>query len=159
MLTFASSDFFLIFKNHRLMPFGTNSSNDNTITAFFNFLSKSQTLYKDIFFIHWKNYKKAIKRSYTCKNEQIDQCCQQLVAMLCCTLSTTVVLHPINNCCQQPLFTVVHVQQPLFNHGWQSSARCFHQLLLALVLCQHRTTIDQTTLINIMNSTSVVEPW
>ena len=58
-----------------------------------------------------------MKRRYTYKNEQIDQCCQQLVAMLCCTLSTTVVLYPINNCCQQPLFTVVHIQQPLFHHG------------------------------------------
>ena len=34
---------------------------------------------------------------YTRKNEQLDQCCQQLVAMLCCTLSTTVV----NNHCSQ----------------------------------------------------------
>ena len=53
---------------------------------------------------------------YRCKNEQLDQCCQQLVAMLCCTLFNNVVLHPVNNCCQRPLFTVVHVQQPLFNH-------------------------------------------
>ena len=37
------------------------------------------------------------------KNEQLDQCCQQLVAMLCCTLFNNVVLHPVNNCCQQPL--------------------------------------------------------
>ena len=42
---------------------------------------------------------------YTRKNEQLDQCCQQLVAMLCCTLSTTVVnnhssqLFTFNNRC------------------------------------------------------------
>ena len=38
---------------------------------------------------------------YTRKNEQLDQCCQQLVAMLCCTLSTTVV---INHCSQSFMF-------------------------------------------------------
>ena len=53
---------------------------------------------------------------YTRKNEQLDQCCQQLVPMLCCPLFNNVVPHPVNNCCQQPLFTVVYVQQPLFNH-------------------------------------------
>ena len=35
---------------------------------------------------------------YKRKNEQLDQCCQQLVAMLCCTLFNNVVLHPVNNC-------------------------------------------------------------
>ena len=45
--------------------------------------------------------------------------------MLCCTLSNNVVLHPVNNCCQQPLFTVVHVQQLLFNHCWHRSTSFF----------------------------------
>ena len=45
--------------------------------------------------------------------------------MLCCTLFNNVVLHPVNNCCQQPLFTVVHVQQPLFNRCWQRSTSFF----------------------------------
>ena len=43
----------------------------------------------------------------TRKNEQLDQRCQQLVAMLFSTTCYNVVLHPINNCCQQALFTVV----------------------------------------------------
>ena len=42
----------------------------------------------------------APRLTYTRKNEQLNQCCQQLVAMLCCTLPTTVV----NNHCSQ-LFT------------------------------------------------------
>ena len=33
--------------------------------------------------------------NYTRKNEQLDQCCQQLVGMLCCTLFNSVVLHPV----------------------------------------------------------------
>ena len=35
---------------------------------------------------------------YTRKNEQLDQCCQQLVLMLCCTLSTMLCC-TLNNCC------------------------------------------------------------
>ena len=58
------------------------------------------------------------------KMNNLMQCCLQLVAMLCCTLSNNVVLHPvltlsttvvITTTIQQP-FTVVHVQQPLFSH-------------------------------------------
>ena len=59
------------------------------------------------FVIAWSLY---ANDNYTRKNEQLDQCCQQLVAILCCTFSNNVVLHPVNNCCQQPLFTVVHIQ-------------------------------------------------
>ena len=50
---------------------------------------------------------KQISYVYTRKNEQLDQCCQQLVAMLFSTTCYNVVLHPINNCCQQALFKVV----------------------------------------------------
>ena len=46
------------------------------------------------------NSKNSELSNFLPKNEQLDQCCQQLVAMLCCTLSTTVV----NNHCSQ-LFT------------------------------------------------------
>ena len=97
---------------------------------------------------------------YTCKNEQLDQCCRQLVAMLCCTLSTTVV----NNCSSQ-LLTVNNQCSIIVDNHQQAF---FHQLLSALVpttlwqhrttICQHRTTIDRTILINIGNSTSAVEP-
>ena len=41
------------------------------------------------------------------KNEQLDQCCQQLVAMLFSTTCYNVVLHPINNCCQQLTTSIV----------------------------------------------------
>ena len=65
--------------------------------------------------------------------------CCTLSTMLCCTLSTTVV----NNHC-----SVVHGQQPLLT--------TINKLVLALVptivLCQDRTTIDRTILINIVNS-------
>ena len=105
--------------------------------------------------------------AYTSKNEQLDQCCQQLVAilyctlstMLCCTLSTTVV----NNHCSQ-LFTfnnycsiVVDNDQQAFFINYIVSL-CSSNIVPTIVLCQHRTTIDRTILINIVNSTSVVEP-
>ena len=41
--------------------------------------------------------KNRIFNFYTRKNEQLDQCRQQLVAMLCRTLFNNVVLHPVNN--------------------------------------------------------------
>ena len=45
--------------------------------------------------------------AYTRRNEQLDQRCQQLVAILFSKTYYNVVLHPINSCCQQALFTVV----------------------------------------------------
>ena len=77
------------------------------------------------------------------------------------------VLHPVNNCFQQPLFTVVHVQQPLFNHCWERSTSLFinycqllfqQHIVTTNAFCQYWTTIDRTILNNIVNSTSVVEP-
>ena len=60
-----------------------------------------------------------------------------MLSTSCCNVVlhtvNNVVLHLVNNCCQQLLFTVVHVQQTLFNHCWKRSASFFHQLLSALV--------------------------
>ena len=107
---------------------------------------------------------------YTQKNEQLDQCCQQVVAMFCCTLSTML-------CCTLSttvvnkttiLFTVVHGQRSLLNRSMLTiinklvsstiASSCSDNIVTTIVLCQHRTTIDRTILINIVNLTSVVEP-
>ena len=114
-------------------------------------------------------------RSTRAKMNNLMQCCQQLVAMLCCTLSNHVVLHTVEPCCaascQQLLSTtIVHscsrsttiVQSLLKTINKLVSSTiadsCSNNIVTTIVLCQHRTTIDQTILINIVNSTSVVEP-
>ena len=89
----------------------------------------------------------------TQKNEQLDA----MLSITCCN----VVLHPVNYCCQQPLFTVVHIQHvhsiiivqsllttisKLFSSNIVSS--CPNNIVTTIVLCQHRTTIDRTMLIN-----------
>ena len=103
---------------------------------------------------------------YTRKNEQLDQCCQQLVVMLCCILSTTLCCTlsttVVNNHCSQ-LFTFNnHCSIIVDNHRQACLSTivgsCSNNIVAIIVLCQHRTTIDRTMLINIVNSTSVVEP-
>ena len=100
--------------------------------------------------------------NYTRKTEQLDQCCQQLV-----------VLHTVQQCCAAPCqqlvsTTIVHscsrstiVQSLLttINKLFPSTivSLCSNNIVTTIVLCQHRTTIDRTILINIVNSTSVVE--
>ena len=100
--------------------------------------------------------------NYTLKTEQLDQCCQ------------LVVLHTVQQCCAAPCqqllsTTVVHgcsrstiVQSLLttINKLFSSTivSPCSNNIVTTIVLCQHRTTIDRTILINIVNSTSVVEP-
>ena len=94
-------------------------------------------------------------------------------------LSTTccnVVLHTVQQCCAAPCqqllsTTIVHscsrsatiVQSLLttINNLFSSTivSSCSNNIVTTIVLCQHRTTIDRTILINIVNSTSVVEPW
>ena len=91
---------------------------------------------------------------YRRKNEQLDQCCQQLVAMLCCTLSTTIV----HSCSRST--TIVQSLLTTINKLFLSTivGSCSNNVVTIVVLCQHRTTIDRTILINIVNSTSVAEP-
>ena len=79
--------------------------------------------------------------------------------MLHCTLSTTV----FNNHCSQLVtfnnhcsIIVDNDQQAFFINYCQLMS---NNIVTTLVLCQHRTTIDRTILINIVNSTSVVKPW
>ena len=115
---------------------------------------------------------------YTQKNEQLDQCCQQVVAMFCCTLSTMLCCTLSTMlCCTLSttvvnkttiLFTVVHGQRSLLNRSMLTIinklvsstivSSCSDNIVTTIVLCQHRTTIDRTILINIVNLTSVVEP-
>ena len=52
---------------------------------------------------------------------------------------------------------LTNVVNKLFSSTMVSS--CSNNIVTTIVLCQHRTTIDRTILINIVNSTSVVEPW
>ena len=73
--------------------------------------------------------------------------CQQLLStsiVHSCSPSTTIV---------QSLLTTIN---KLFSSTIVSS--CSNNIVTTIVLCQHRTTIDRTILINIVNSTSVVEP-
>ena len=68
---------------------------------------------------------------YTRKNEQLDQCCQQLVATLCCTLSTMLGCNlsiVVNNHCSQ-LFTVNnHCSIIVDNHQQAFSINYFRLL-------------------------------
>ena len=87
------------------------------------------------------------------------QCCaapyQQYCAAPCQQLlSTTIVqLFTFNNYCS----IVVDNDQQAFFINYIVSL-CSNNIVPTIVLCQHRTTIDRTILINIVNSTSVVEP-
>ena len=105
------------------------------------------------------------------KMNNLMQCCLQLVAMLCCTLSNNVVLHPVLTLSTTVVkTTIVHscsrsttiVQSLLTTINKLVSSTivdsCSNNIVTTIVLCQHRTTIDQTILTNIVNSTSVVEP-
>ena len=108
-----------------------------------------------------------LKVYYTRKNEPLDA----MLSTTCCN----VVLRTVEQCCaarcqQLLLTTIVHscsrsttiVQSLLttINKFVSSSIvdSCSNNIVTTIVLCQHRTTIDQTILINIVNSTSVVEP-
>ena len=104
---------------------------------------------------------------YTRKNEQLDA----MLSTTCCN----VVLHTVEQFCAAPcpqllLTTIVHscsrsttiVQSLLttINKLFSSTivSSCSNNIATTIVLCQHRTTFDRTILINIFNSTSVVEP-
>ena len=85
------------------------------------------------------------------------------------------VVHNLLQCCAAPCqqllsTTIVHscsrstiiVQSLLktFNKLFLSTivSSCSKNIVKTIVLCQHRTTIDRTMFIDIVNSTSVVEP-
>ena len=104
---------------------------------------------------------------YTRKNEQLDA----MLSTTCCN----VVLHTVEQCCAGPcqqllLTTIVHscshsttiVQSLLTTIDKLVSSTIVdsysNNIVTTIVLCQHRTTIGQTILINIVNSTRVVEP-
>ena len=88
-----------------------------------------------------------LHRRYLCLLHAKKWTTWSMLSTTCCNA----VLHPVNNCCQRPLLTVVHVQKSLFNHcqwstcivndqHWQWSTSFFiHQLLSALV----PTTLSQ----------------
>ena len=84
--------------------------------------------------------------------------CCTLSTMLCCTLSTTVV----NNHCSQLFMVNNHCSIIVDNHQQACFINycrlLFNNIVIIIILSQHRTTIDRTILINIVNSTSVVEP-
>ena len=91
-------------------------------------------------------------------NNLLQCCAAHCQTMLCRTLSTTVVN---NHCSQLFMFNnhcsiIVENDQQVFSSTIFGS--CSNNIVTTIVLCQHRTTIDQTILINIVNSTSVVEP-
>ena len=81
--------------------------------------------------------------------------CQQCCAAPCQQLLSTTI---VDNC--SCLTTIVQSLLTTINKLFPSTIvpSCFNNIVTTIVLCQHRATIDQTTLINIVNSTSVVEP-
>ena len=86
-------------------------------------------------------------------------CCaapsQQCCAAPCQQLLSTTIVHSCSRSTiiVQSLLTTIN---KLFSSTIVSS--CSNNIVTIIVLCQHRTTIDRTILINIVNSTSVVEP-
>ena len=80
------------------------------------------------------------------------QCC----AAPCQQLLSTTIVHSCSRSTiiVQSLLTTI---KKLFSSTIVSS--CSNNIVTTIVLCQHWTTIDRTILINIVNSTSVVEPW
>ena len=133
-----------------------------TIRASFPSMSNSRSrglsCMKVIFFSHAKGRlfsHGAIE--YTRKSEQLDQCCQQLVAMLCCTLSTTVA----DNRCSQ-LFTVNNHCSIIVDNHQQACFINYYGLLFQQALEQLQFFFVNTKQIlidymNIVNSTGVVE--
>ena len=80
------------------------------------------------------------------------QCC----AAHCSTMLSTTIVH---SCSRST--TIVHSLLTTINKLFSSTivSSCSNNIVTTIVLCQHRTTIDRTILIiNIVNSTSVVEP-
>ena len=79
------------------------------------------------------------------------QCC----AAPCQQLSSTTIVHSCSRSTiiVQSLLTTIN---KLFSSTIVSS--CSNNIVTTIVLCQHPTSIDRTILINIVNSTSVVEP-
>ena len=79
------------------------------------------------------------------------QCC----AAPCQQLLSTTIVHSCSRSTiiVQSLLTTIN---KLFSSTIVSS--CSNDIVTTIVLCQHRTTIDRTILINTVNSTSVVEP-
>ena len=81
--------------------------------------------------------------------------CQQCCAAPCQQLLSTTIVHSCSRSTTivQSLLTTIN---KLFSSTIVSS--CSNNIVTIIVLCQHRTTIDRTILINIVNLTSVVEP-
>ena len=81
--------------------------------------------------------------------------CQQCCAAPCQQLLSTTIVHSCSRSTiiVQSLLTTIN---KLFSSTIVSSSS--RNIVTTIVLCQNRTTIDIKMLINIMNSTSVVEP-
>ena len=92
-----------------------------------------------------------------------------LIKKLLSTTYYNVMPCPANNPCHQQLFPIVHGQQSLLIQSFTSIYKlvtstvvvfCSNNIVITIVLCQHRATVDRAILINnIVNSSSVVEPW
>ena len=81
--------------------------------------------------------------------------CQQCCAAHCQKLLSTTIVH---SCSRSTI--IVQSLLTTINKLVSSTivGSCSNNIVTIIVLCQHRTTIDRTILINIVNSTSVVEP-
>ena len=91
-------------------------------------------------------------------NNLLQRCaapCQQCCAAHCQKLLSTTIVHSCSRSTiiVQSLSTTIN---KLFSSSSVSS--CFKNIVTTIVFCQHRTSIDRTILINIVNSTSAVEP-
>ena len=81
--------------------------------------------------------------------------CQQRCAALSEQLLSTTIVHSCSGSTiiVQSFFTAINkLVSSTIVHS------CSNNIVTIIVFCQHRTTIDRTILINIVNSTSFVEP-
>ena len=82
--------------------------------------------------------------------------CQTMLCAPCQQLLSTTIVH---SCSRST--TIVQSLLTTINKLFSSTiivSSCSNNIVTTIVLCQHRTTIDRTILINNVNSTSVVEP-
>ena len=87
------------------------------------------------------------------------QCCAALCQQCCAAPCQQLLLATtVHGCLRSTIIfsIIVDNHQQAFSSTIVSS--CPNNIVTTIILCQHRTTIDRTILIEIVNSTSVVKP-
>ena len=118
-----------------IVSFTARAKMNNLINVIsFLYVCMVNTIY---LFSLWKYHVNLLLQSFRSVSSDLHQ-------LFSCSRSTTIV---------QSLLTTIN---KLFSSTIVSS--CSNNTVTSVVFCQHRTTTDRTILINIVNSTSVVEP-